>query len=364
MIAKVIYELQNHQRVPYMFETIPFVRQFLLKVQPLSPKEITEASYRIIPRPVAAATASAPLAASTNTLSTSGGSGGSSANLSASTSGGGSSGSHIGGSGSTGGVPASTSAPALTASTTGQSLSESVKKSGSQRSVAPSLSKVSTEVVTFEQLRESFPQMVKQAMVSRFGGPKNCVPLQLPDPGKTVFDLGGDTVELFVVKQATEAILINALINVSRSDINFALRQLALYSKCHPELPAKALFITLYADDDVCKLSESSGVELLIVEKLLLLPPKSGGSALPAVDTLGSSAPRPKTGYSSIASFLAATQIPEDALAGLEAQFAEHAVEPDQLRELTSDILKEMGVRLGHAMKILKTINELHLQHA
>jgi hypothetical protein len=48
MIAKVIYELQNHQRVPYMFEPIPFVRQFLLKVQPLSPKEVCAVLRRLV----------------------------------------------------------------------------------------------------------------------------------------------------------------------------------------------------------------------------------------------------------------------------------------------------------------------------
>jgi hypothetical protein len=48
--------------------------------------------------------------------------------------------------------------------------------------------------------------------------------------------------------------------------------------------------------------------------------------------------------------------LPEDAAVSVEQQFLENRLEPDQVEDLTMELMKEMGLKVGHILKIRRWI--------
>jgi hypothetical protein len=66
----------------------------------------------------------------------------------------------------------------------------------------------------------------------------------------------------------------------------------------------------------------------------------------------------PRGAYSSLQQFFAPFNFGEDANAYTRV-FQQECILPEDLPFLTMDILTEMGVKMGHAMKMMKIINQL-----
>jgi len=68
---------------------------------------------------------------------------------------------------------------------------------------------------------------------------------------------------------------------------------------------------------------------------------------------------QPGVPFASWAEFLALCGL-QEYTETYETLFARHAIELDQVPDFNSDVLKELKIKMGHIMKMMKVVNSLH----
>lgn len=330
-IAGTIQEIQTYQNVPYWLESLPFCREALLNLQTLPDRELYERSYAIVPKQ-----GNPKLAPSTS----------------------------------------DTRLPTKQAVAEAQAVAQDVS-------------------AKLAVMHASMSTAVGAVLEQRFGRAV-LVPWTASDKARYVYSWT-DEIKIETVEHDGMTYIVHARLQATRAEISTLQRLVQFFKTQTGLLDVKGLFITLVIAPEEQKMAHSiASIELALADLATGVPlaaasgdsseTHSGGespmnpspnplplspvnttvtadwslasSVLPTTSSSSSSSSSssaPPT-YTSWKAFLEAAEVPDDSLAKYARILETNAIELDQMSELSTEILRGLGFKMGHILKINKAI--------
>lgn len=234
--------------------------------------------------------------------------------------------------------------------------------------------------VSLGQLKDAFPYIVKDIIIGRFmGRPCTVTTWIRADPDGDVYGWP-DQIKIDLMEDDVESVLIYPAIVLTRVDISILSAVLGFY-QLHAGVAnsTRALIVTMLAEEGVLTLAEQNGFEVVLVQNPTVveealarsledhsrasLPPAPPPSTLappPPTAAVSTSTPASASAWGSWLEFFVACGIPLDQAELYEPAFVDAAIELEQIPDLNLELLKELRVKFGHLMKIMKVVQQMH----
>ena len=221
-------------------------------------------------------------------------------------------------------------------------------------------------VLSFLMLRNSFPEMVKETLLDSFLPEKYGFCSWRADDVHGIVYGWADEVELYVAQSETDTVIIYAAMSATRSDVCTTERQVKLYGlSANDQRFVHASIITLACPPEVLQFAEEKGIEMILVKRAPAFVPDNVHLSEPLLlDTLAVPPRRPsreeqgmKKEQRAFVLFFEAAGMAAEEAANYASIFDAQRVGYADMKYLSLELLSEMGVKMGHGLKIMKLIN-------
>lgn len=327
-IAQTIQEIQMFQNVSFWIESLPFCRASLEDLYTLPDREMYERSYAIAPRQ-----------------------------------------------GKAGAAPTDTKAPARQAAAEAQQVASDVS-------------------AKLAQMHASMSAAVNSVLEQRFGRVA-AIPWSSSDKTRYVYSWT-DEIKVDLVEHDGMTYVVHARLQATKAEISALQRLVQFYKNQTGITDVRGLLIALVASPEEVKMAQSiATIDLVMADvntgAVLSAPasddssqthsggespmnpspnplPTSPVSAAVSADwgLAPSSTPPAAAGatpggsaYRNWREFLEAAEVPDEAVVKYVQTLESNAIEIDQIGELNTEILRGLGFKMGHILKILRVVGSI-----